>query len=707
MKYKVSGSNNIPKGKAATADYKVFKTKSIKKFIKFINTHAVVPCELKPMSKKRFKKERKEGRSPATIQDFSNGYRRNEFVDEIFGWFRIDVDKKGYHKKVDKLLKKANLYYIKKPSTSNINEGKDWKWHYLIPAKNITDTIDKYKLQYFQFLKDVGIDIEWIDKSLMIPAQNMNPAGKKGVKQTKVVQGNIYVAKKVKAPEKPKLEVKDEKDKLDKKSKEYKKVKNKLKELDPDMEEPNWMNVAWALINTFKHDTAYKLFRKWSKKSNTKFNEYEFDKKWNSYYERSEGAITLGTLFNMKKDGTQKELLLPPEKMFKKKEKCDESVKKSSLKHKKTKNDLPKDFDPYNVGGELDDSKLEEYKNQRMLYDNIIGHKMHSFLFGASGAAKTLTVSWLMMDILKKEKDFTCHFWSFDAALNHNAAMREYSKKVGVADRFKIYESLTIEQFKEHYETIIEHDLKIDKLVIVLDTFKFFSRNVNDKNANKEALHFIKKLQYLGATFVSIGHTNKDGIAASGTQEIEGDSDAVLKLERAVNDETGEVTVRVSKAGRCRFNVVDSIFKSKPKSAGYKYLMSSMKSMHKVVEYDEDEFNKAIEKEHTNRKEAQNGGKMDETHNRLRYDLQNKDKEDVELIKMSIENMKTSKNKALQPFMKIIAEQVRKDGVSANKAKSLLKKYTGICWEREIKKHPVTGKKEFKYKLIKKKKKGL
>ena len=47
MKYKISGTSKIPKQKAATRGYKPFETDSADEFIEYLNTHAVLPSELK------------------------------------------------------------------------------------------------------------------------------------------------------------------------------------------------------------------------------------------------------------------------------------------------------------------------------------------------------------------------------------------------------------------------------------------------------------------------------------------------------------------------------------------------------------------------------------------------------------------------------------------------------------------------------------
>jgi len=175
---KISGTKKIPKDKAATFGFKLFETDSKKEFIKYINTHAIVPVVLK------------------------KGHRKTENVKEILPFIRLDVDTKGMSKKVEKALKKCA--YFKKPSVSNIRLDKKYKWHYIIPILNVSQNYDEYKLQYHKFLVEFGIDSEWVDMSLQSPVQNMNPAGEKGIKLTEYHKGKVWEAPKVSIPKRPK-----------------------------------------------------------------------------------------------------------------------------------------------------------------------------------------------------------------------------------------------------------------------------------------------------------------------------------------------------------------------------------------------------------------------------------------------------------------------------------------------------------------------
>lgn len=74
-------------------------------------------------------------------------------------------------------------------------------------------------------------------------------------------------------------------------------------------------------------------------------------------------------------------------------------------------------------------------------------------------------------------------------------------------------------------------------------------------------MHFIKDVCKLGATFISLGHTNKDGKNQSGTAEIEQDSDALLKIDSigSIEDESTIIST-IQKGGRCRCTITKRTF---------------------------------------------------------------------------------------------------------------------------------------------------
>ena len=105
----MSGTKNIPEGKAATFGYYVKETKSKEDFVDFLNTHSTCPAV------------------------FKNGHRRNENIKKVLGWFRIDADEPKAAKEIRKKLIASGYEHIEKPSTNYTKKNK--KIHFLIPVK--------------------------------------------------------------------------------------------------------------------------------------------------------------------------------------------------------------------------------------------------------------------------------------------------------------------------------------------------------------------------------------------------------------------------------------------------------------------------------------------------------------------------------------------------------------------------------------------
>ncbi len=287
--FAINGTTKIPKGKAATFGFKLFETDSKKEFIDFINRHSICPAT------------------------FERGHRRNDNITAIQQWFRLDVDTPKIHKKIDKKLNKANIFYIKKPSTNNADF--DYKWHYLIPTQNVSMNTDAYRLQYYAFLAAVGIDTEWVDMSLDKVVQHMNPY-KHGRdvevarKLTKAVKGDTYIAKDVKVVKRVASE---------KKSSDTKKsdVKKKLMTITEHVERDRsgnrkpeskgmgyeeFLKIGMALYD-WCPKRGYKLYKKWAEKTGSYY-AGDVDDKWNDFEGGSlSGDVGLGSLFTMDKYG--------------------------------------------------------------------------------------------------------------------------------------------------------------------------------------------------------------------------------------------------------------------------------------------------------------------------------------------------------------------------------------------------------------------
>lgn len=517
--FKLSGTKKIPKEKAATFGYKPFETENMEDVVVYVNTHAIIPCYVE------------------------DGHRLRENVREIYGWIRLDVDVDGESKKIDKALK--SVLHIKKPSTSH--KKNPYKWHYLIPIENVSQNYDGYKLQYYKFLAEFGIEIK--DKSLASVVQNTNPMGIDGIELTIVNKGEMWVAPTVTPPKKKKLEQKHS-------DIEKSQIKKLLSAVNPDCSYEEWLKVGFALYD-WCPKRGFKLFDKWSRKSD-KYDGTTTDK-WEDFAKNASGDITIGSLIHMvhgeKKDVTE---LFGVEKG------------KSVAGKLDVKRTLP---------SKMDRSLLNARKDQVPLFEGVVVQGMHSFIFGSAGANKTTLMSWIAIDILKRFKEKVIHFWSFDASQNHEKSIYDFAEVEGVVDRFLMSSGSTPIDYYEYYQEVLDDEIDLSDVIIIIDTFKFVSANINDKNANKKAFHFIKSLQKLGATCVSLGHTNKDHIKQSGTAEIEQDSEGLLRIDRLVDDFSKEVTLTISAGGRVRFNAEGVTFKSKPQGDGYKYLYSALETM--------------------------------------------------------------------------------------------------------------------------------
>ena len=171
----MSGTNKIPKKKAATFNYVARELKDESEFIEYINSNAICPAK------------------------FKGGYRRYDNVEEIYPWIRFDVDVEGEAELLEERIK--DYYYIKKPSTNNDKDN--YKWHYHVAATGMHKTdVSKFNWQSLRFCEDHGIKLHDM-RTTKVCVQNLNPymSGKKlkkAVQLTKINKGQIYKA--VEAP---------------------------------------------------------------------------------------------------------------------------------------------------------------------------------------------------------------------------------------------------------------------------------------------------------------------------------------------------------------------------------------------------------------------------------------------------------------------------------------------------------------------------
>lgn len=506
--FKLFGTNKIPKDKAATFGYKSFESEKLKDVVEYINTHAIVPC---------------------FIED---GHRLRNNVKEIYNWIRLDVDVEGESKKIDKALKK--VFHIKKPSTSH--KKYPYKWHYLIPIENVSQNYDGYKLQYYKFLAEFGIEIK--DKSLASVVQNTNPMGEDGIALTYVNKGKpIWIAPDVVVPKRKKL-----KEKHSDVSKDE--VKKLLTKVDPDCTYSEWLQVGFSLFD-WCPKRGLKLFDKWSKGSD-KYDGTTIDK-WNDFENNAQGDITIGTLIHMV-HGEKKD----PTEAFK--------VEKGRVHNKGEKK---KASCILSIFGDtyMTDEDYKKIEDQKYLIEGFVPEQGFGMLVGRESSGKSWVTFYLSNLILDKYPEQQVLFFDIDSgAVYTKPRVQHLRGKYG--DRFLYYsqhKGVTSYDLKEQLKEACEHDLT-NKLFVIDSLFGLTDGKVNDAKDIKPVLNIMEGLRNAGATVILIHHDKKDG-GYNGSAAIGGALDFMygvvmdekivtldLKKDRGVFTSH---TVKVSDYNRC------------------------------------------------------------------------------------------------------------------------------------------------------------
>lgn len=203
--------------------------------------------------------------------------------------------------------------------------------------------------------------------------------------------------------------------------------------------------------------------------------------------------------------------------------------------------------------------RIKELREMKYVIDGLFVDGYHSYLYGASGSGKTTIMLNLCFEMV--ERGYTVYFFYLDGELFSASRVKEEIDRRGISDKYFLLTEGTMLDYSNILQALIGKKESLANTVFILDTFKFLSEDVNHKNANKKAMHFIKDVCKLGATFISLGHTNKDGKNQSGTAEIEQDSDALLKIDStvAMDDDTTIIST-IQKGGRCRCNITKKTF---------------------------------------------------------------------------------------------------------------------------------------------------
>lgn len=198
---------------------------------------------------------------------------------------------------------------------------------------------------------------------------------------------------------------------------------------------------------------------------------------------------------------------------------------------------------------------IAHYKNIKQHIDGVALQGHHTVIYGPSGSFKTTFITALCLKAMKKDPELEVHYWGFDVSPPYITAVIQLCQEQGIEQRFVLFENKTVADLEHFYIKYVEGSIRMENVLIVLDTFKFLTTNVNDKNANKEAMHFVKGVVRLGAAWISIGHTNKNGDRESGTAEIEQDSDGLLRIDATQDGNRG--IAKIKKGGRVRWGSCD------------------------------------------------------------------------------------------------------------------------------------------------------
>lgn len=194
--------------------------------------------------------------------------------------------------------------------------------------------------------------------------------------------------------------------------------------------------------------------------------------------------------------------------------------------------------------------ELEEMVQRDFLIEGLIKEKSHTVLFGASGTGKTTLMFYLARKAKDNNKNLKVYYFLLDGAdeiaLN---GMNFYNDS-----SLKILNTVQSREIMSQLTRGISEKQDLTDTLFIFDTYKKFQSDVNNKGANTNHMHILRELTALGATVVSIAHTNKDGKKFSGTAEMEQDSDAVIRADKLI-DPVNEnyMTVSLSSAGRVRW----------------------------------------------------------------------------------------------------------------------------------------------------------
>jgi len=193
---------------------------------------------------------------------------------------------------------------------------------------------------------------------------------------------------------------------------------------------------------------------------------------------------------------------------------------------------------------------MKEFIDRSFLIDGIVMEKTHVVIYGPSGAGKSTILSYLCKEALNVSPSLDIHYMAVDGAeeITYNTARWiDNERFIPYTD---VKPSLLLGLMQEQIAG--KHDL--NNTLYIFDTLKKFQNNVIGKSENVSHFETIRQLTKLGATCISISHTNKDGSDYSGTAELEQDSDAIFRIDGITSMSNKEMmTSSIKPAGRVRW----------------------------------------------------------------------------------------------------------------------------------------------------------
>lgn len=190
--------------------------------------------------------------------------------------------------------------------------------------------------------------------------------------------------------------------------------------------------------------------------------------------------------------------------------------------------------------------EVKELALKKYITEDLIKEGQISTVFGNAGAGKTSLILYYAIEWIEKH-DKQVLYINMDGDNPMSLPLQEI-----YGDRFINIGKGTPSKIMPKLMAINEATLT--QTVLIFDTYKKFTADVNSKGANTALFEKLRVLQGKGATIIMLAHTNKDKNSHSGTADIEQDGDAMLRVSGVKED--NNLTVSIKQDGRTRWKVV-------------------------------------------------------------------------------------------------------------------------------------------------------